>query len=63
MDVELKAFLLRAEDLLARIEPLLPSRPPSIDWERTLGPHVGSATHAAATWRHCRSVWTCSWKT
>lgn len=36
MDVELKAFLLRAEDLLARIEPLLPSRPPSIDWERTL---------------------------
>ncbi|MCQ4299704.1 ATP-binding protein [Pseudomonas songnenensis] len=36
MDVELKAFLRRAEDLLARIEPLLPSQPPSIDWEHTL---------------------------
>jgi len=36
MDVELKAFLQRAEGLLARIEPLLPERHPVIDWERTL---------------------------
>ncbi|MCD1608738.1 ATP-binding protein [Stutzerimonas kunmingensis] len=35
MDVELKAFLLRAEGLLARIEPLLPAQPPVIDWDRT----------------------------
>lgn len=36
MDVELKAFLQRAEGLLARIEPLLPAQPPVIDWEHTL---------------------------
>lgn len=36
MDVELKAFLQRAEDLLARIEPLLPTQPPVIDWGCTL---------------------------
>ncbi|HAB84227.1 MAG TPA: AAA family ATPase, partial [Pseudomonas sp.] len=36
MDVELKAFLQRAEGLLARIEPLLPTQPPVIDWEHTL---------------------------
>lgn len=36
MDVELKAFLQRAEGLLARIEPLLPAQPPIIDWEHTL---------------------------
>ncbi len=36
MDVELKAFLQRAEGLLARIEPLLPAQPPNIDWEHTL---------------------------
>lgn len=36
MDVELKAFLQRAEGLLARIEPLLPERHPVIDWKRTL---------------------------
>jgi len=36
MDVELKAFLQRAEGLLARIEPLLPVQPPVIDWDRTL---------------------------
>ncbi len=36
MDVELKAFLQRAEGLLARIEPLLPAQPPVIDWEYTL---------------------------
>ncbi len=41
MDVELKAFLQRAEGLLARIEPLLPVQPPVIDWDRTL----------AARWR------------
>ena len=35
MDVELKAFLQRAEGVLARIEPLLPSQPPVIDWDRT----------------------------
>ncbi len=35
MDVELKAFLQRAEGLLARIEPLLPAQPPVIDWDRT----------------------------
>ncbi|WP_454911020.1 ATP-binding protein [Stutzerimonas chloritidismutans] len=35
MDVELKAFLQRAEGLLARIEPLLPAKPPVIDWDRT----------------------------
>ncbi len=35
MDVELKAFLQRAEGLLARIEPLLPSQPAVIDWDRT----------------------------
>ncbi|WP_226686969.1 ATP-binding protein [Stutzerimonas stutzeri] len=35
MDVELKAFLQRAEGILARIEPLLPSQPPVIDWDRT----------------------------
>ncbi|AHY42501.1 DUF815 domain-containing protein [Stutzerimonas decontaminans] len=36
MDVELKAFLQRAEDLLVRIEPLLPTQPPVIDWGCTL---------------------------
>ncbi len=36
MDVELKAFLQRAEGLLARIDPLLPTQPPVIDWEHTL---------------------------
>lgn len=36
MDVELKAFLQRAEGLLARIEPLLPAQPPVIDWEHSL---------------------------
>ena len=36
MDIELKAFLQRAEGLLARIEPLLPNQPPSVEWERTL---------------------------
>lgn len=36
MDVELKAFLQRAEGLLASIEPLLPVQPPVIDWDRTL---------------------------
>ncbi len=36
MDVELKAFLLRAEHLLARIEPLLPTQPPVIEWAHTL---------------------------
>ncbi|MDH0212335.1 ATP-binding protein [Stutzerimonas stutzeri] len=36
MDVELKAFLQRAEGLLARIEPLLPAQPPVIEWEHTL---------------------------
>ncbi|OPG82530.1 AAA family ATPase [Stutzerimonas stutzeri] len=36
MDVELKAFLQRAEGLLARIEPLLPAQPPIIDWEHSL---------------------------
>lgn len=36
MDVELKAFLQRAEGLLARIEPLLPAQPPVIDWEHML---------------------------
>jgi predicted AAA+ superfamily ATPase len=36
MDVELKAFLQRAEGLLARIEPLLPEQPPVIDWGRAL---------------------------
>ncbi|WAE60411.1 ATP-binding protein [Stutzerimonas sp. R40042] len=36
MDVELKAFLLRAEQLLARIEPLLPTQPPVIEWAHTL---------------------------
>ncbi len=36
MDVELKAFLQRAEGLLARIDPLLPAQPPVIDWEHTL---------------------------
>ncbi|QTF55388.1 ATP-binding protein [Stutzerimonas frequens] len=36
MDVELKAFLQRAEGVLARIEPLLPAQPPVIDWEHTL---------------------------
>lgn len=36
MDVELKAFLLRAEQLLARVEPLLPTQPPVIEWEHTL---------------------------
>jgi len=36
MDVELKAFLQRAEGLLARIEPLLPAQPPVIDWDRTV---------------------------
>lgn len=36
MDVELKAFLQRAEGLLARIEPLLPAQPPVIDWKHTL---------------------------
>ena len=36
MDVELKAFLQRAEGLLSRIEPLLPVPPPSIDWTQTL---------------------------
>ncbi|MBE7373112.1 ATP-binding protein [Pseudomonas lopnurensis] len=36
MDVELKAFLQRAEGLLARIEPLLPEQHPAIAWERTL---------------------------
>lgn len=35
MDVELKAFLQRAEGLLVRIEPLLPAQPPVIDWDRT----------------------------
>jgi len=35
MDVELKAFLQRAEGLLARIEPLLPAQPPVIDWDLT----------------------------
>lgn len=35
MGVELKAFLQRAEGLLARIEPLLPGQPPVIDWDRT----------------------------
>ncbi|MBU0922431.1 ATP-binding protein [Stutzerimonas kunmingensis] len=35
MDVELKAFLQRAEGLLARIEPLLPAQPAVIDWDRT----------------------------
>ncbi len=35
MDVELKAFLQRADGLLARIEPLLPAQPPVIDWDRT----------------------------
>lgn len=35
MDVELKAFLQRAEGLLARIEPLVPAQPPVIDWDRT----------------------------
>ena len=35
MDVELKAFLQRAEGLLVRIEPLLPAQPPAIDWDRT----------------------------
>ncbi|WP_278444635.1 ATP-binding protein [Stutzerimonas kunmingensis] len=35
MDVELKAFVQRAEGLLARIEPLLPAQPPVIDWDRT----------------------------
>ncbi len=36
MDVELKAFLLRAEHLLARIEPLLPTQPPVFEWAHTL---------------------------
>ena len=36
MDVELKAFLQRAEGLLARIEPLLPAQPAVIDWDRTV---------------------------
>ncbi|MCB4793791.1 ATP-binding protein [Pseudomonas sp. NP21570] len=35
MDVELKAFLQRAESVLARVEPLLPSQPPVINWDRT----------------------------
>ncbi len=35
MDVELKAFLQRADGLLARIEPLVPAQPPVIDWDRT----------------------------
>lgn len=35
MDVELKAFLQRAESVLARVEPLLPSQPPVISWDRT----------------------------
>ncbi len=35
MDVELKAFVQRAEGLLARIEPLLPAQPPVINWDRT----------------------------
>ena len=36
MDVELKAFLQRAEGLMARIEPLLPAQLPNIDWAHTL---------------------------
>ncbi len=36
MDAELKAFLQRAEALLARVEPLLPAAAPALDWSQTL---------------------------
>jgi len=36
MDAELKAFLQRADALLARVEPLLPAQRPVLDWTRSL---------------------------
>nr|WP_298140656.1 ATP-binding protein [uncultured Pseudomonas sp.] len=41
MDERLNNFLVRAENLLARIEPLLPASPVAIDWQQSL----------AARWR------------
>ncbi len=36
MNTELNAFLLRADQLMARLEPLLPARRQIIDWQHTL---------------------------
>ncbi|MGE6791969.1 hypothetical protein SAMN05216206_0067 [Pseudomonas guineae] len=42
MDSRLSAFLLQAESVLARLEPLLPAQRPVIDWQQCL----------AARWQH-----------
>lgn len=46
MNTGLEAFLARAEALLARLEPLLPPAPPTVDWSTTL----------ACRWRRTQRV-------
>jgi hypothetical protein len=45
---ELAVLLARANEILARIEPWLPSAPPRIDWREQLWPAAGDAGRCAA---------------